>query len=269
LPDDVPFIQGDLTSLEACMRALTYSQAEIIIHLGALPGPREMIRRPGWRIRPMAAEDQTMQSNVMGTYYLLEAARRIGLVKRIVFASSFYTLGLGNRISGKPFQVDYLPFDEDHPMRPEDSYSLSKMLDEEILHTYSRAWGFQVTALRLMGVDYPFRNPDHYDVVPESDPDHRGGPTVTTFQYVDARDVADAVVLVLDAQDLDDFEVFNLSTDTTYREDTKDLAARVWPDIADLAQNIPGTEGLVSDAKIRRRLGYQPHYSWRNAQSAT
>ncbi|MDR1392901.1 MAG: NAD(P)-dependent oxidoreductase [Bifidobacteriaceae bacterium] len=261
----VRFVQGDLTSLERCLCALAYSEAEIVVHLGALPGPREMVRRPNWRTRQVAPEDITMASNTMGTYYLLDAVRRLGKAKTVVFASSFYTLGLGNRISDRPFEVEYLPIDEDHPLRPEDSYGTSKLLGEELLRAWVRAYKGRAVALRLMGIDYPFRNPDHYGEVPESDPTHVGGPVYTTFQYVDARDVAEAVILSIETPGLDEFEAFYITTDTIYQENTADLAARVWPDIAEMAGAIEGTAGIITDAKARRKLGYTPQYSWRNA----
>ena len=264
--DPAPFILGDLTSLEDCLRAVNYSRAEVIVHLGALPGPREMISRPGWRTQQVVAEDSTMRTNTMGTYYLLDAAARLGGVRQVIFASTFYALGLGNRISDHPFQVDYLPIDEDHPLRPEDSYGLSKMFGEEMLKGYHRAYGITAVAFRLMGVHYPHNdNSGQYDVTPVSQPDHRGGPIKTTYQYVDARDVANACVLAIDAANLDGFEAFYLSTDTVYSEDTKDLVARVWPDLAPLARRIQGTDGIITDAKARRKLGYKPEYSWRNA----
>lgn len=263
--DPAPFILGDLTSLEDCMRAVNYSGAEVIVHLGALPGPREMINRPGWRIQQVVPEDATMRTNAMGTYYLLEAAVRLGTVRQMLFASSFYTLGLGNRISSRPFQVDYLPIDEAHPLRPEDSYGLSKVFGEELLQGYVRAYGITAVAFRLMGVHYPDRdNSAQYDVTPASQPDHHGGPIKTTYQYVDARDVANACVLAIDAANLDDFEAFYLSTDTVYREDTKDLVARLWPDLAPLAAGINGSDGIITDAKARRKLGYKPEHSWRS-----
>jgi nucleoside-diphosphate-sugar epimerase len=264
--DPAPFILGDLTSLEDCMRAVNYSGAEVVVHLGALPGPREMIHRPGWRTQQAVREDVTMRTNTMGTYYLLEAAARLRTVQQVIFASSFYTLGLGNRISNRPFQVDYLPIDEDHPLRPEDSYGLSKVFGEELLQGYGRAYGFSAVAFRLMGVHYPhIDKSSEYDVTPESQPGHRGGPIKTTYQYVDARDVANACVLAIAASDLDDFEAFYLSTDTTYSEPTKDLVARVWPDLAPLAAGISGTDGIITDAKARLKLGYQPEHSWRNS----
>ena len=261
-----PFIKGDLTSLEDCLRALTYAEADTIVHLGALPGPREMIKgRPGWRSEQVAPEDETMRTNTMGTYYLLDAARRLGFVRRVVFASSFYTLGLGNRISDAPFVVEYLPIDEDHPMRPEDSYGLSKVFGEELLRSYARAYGISGIAFRLMGVHYP-NNPNSvhkFGITPESKPGHIGGPKITTYQYVDARDVAQACVLAVSATGLDPFEPFYLSTDTVYTESTQSLVARVWPDLVEMAKGIPGTEGIISIERAKKKLGYVPQYSWR------
>lgn len=264
--DPAPFILGDLTSLEDCMRALTYSDAEVIVHLGALAGPTEMIKRPRWRSQQSSPEDLTMRVNTMGTYHLLDAARRLGSVRQVIFASSFYTLGLGNRISDRSFQVDYLPIDEDHPLRPEDSYGLSKVFGEEMLRAHARAWGITAVAFRLLGVSYPNGEgfPYEFDVNPAPKPDHIGGPINTTYQYVDARDVANACVLAIQAPELDEFEAFYLSTDTQYSEATVDLVARVWPELAPMAKDIEGTDGIVSDAKVRQKLGYLPEHSWRN-----
>jgi UDP-glucose 4-epimerase len=264
--DPAPFILGDLTSLGDCLRAISYAEAEVIVHLAALPAPREVIKAPGWSQQQRAREDETMDVNTMGTYYLLDAARRLKTVKQVIFASSFYTLGLGNRISDKPFQVDYLPIDEDHPLRPEDSYGLSKVFGEELLQAYGRAYGIKAVAFRLMGVEFPHAPRHLVDVTPESSPDHVGGPVVTTYQYVDARDVANACALAIDAVDaLDDFEPFYLSTDTQYAEDTTDLVARLWPDLTEMAKSISGTDGVITDARARRKLGYQPEHSWRVA----
>ncbi|MBP7402768.1 MAG: NAD(P)-dependent oxidoreductase [Clostridia bacterium] len=148
------FIKGKLTDLADCMRAITLSRATCIVHLGALPHASD--QQPGRQFRPQALpEDTTMQSNVMGTYYLLDAARRLG-VRKIVFASTFYTLGLGFRISDKPFVTEYLPMDENHPQRPEDTYSLSKLMGEEMVRAYCRAYDVKGVALPLIGISKPY-----------------------------------------------------------------------------------------------------------------
>jgi len=268
LDESVPFVLGNLTSLEDCLRALIHAEADVIVHLGAMPYPTEVLDRPGWKPQQVLPEDETMKGNTMGTYYLLDAARRLGKVKQVVFASTFYVLGIGNRISDKPFQIDYLPIDEDHPNRPEDSYGISKVFGEELLQAFGRAYGFKSVAFRLMGVNFPHMDYSQtYGSTPESSPDHVGGPVVTTYQYVDARDVANATVLAIDARDdLDEFEPFYLITDTTYTENTTDLVARIWPDLVEMAKDIQGTDGLITDAKARRKLGYTPQFSWRNAR---
>ena len=259
---DLPFVLGDLTSLADCMRAITLAQADAIVHLGAIPWNTE--RQPGQKGAQILPEDETMRVNVMGTYYLMDAARRLG-VQKVVMASTFYVLGLGNRISKKPFAVDYLPMDEEHPNRPEDTYSLSKVMGEEILSAFSRAYDIQTVALRLMGVDYPHRRRSwaRGGDVPQAQPGHVGGPIGGTFQYVDALDVAQACRLSLEAEGLEPFEAFYLASDTTTVEDTRVVVERLYPDLKEMAASLQGHEGMISIEKARRKLGYRPRCSWR------
>ncbi|MBN1402099.1 MAG: NAD(P)-dependent oxidoreductase, partial [Anaerolineae bacterium] len=100
---DLPFVLGDLTSLGDCMRAIAHAKADSIIHLGAMPWATEISLRVH-SFMPRLPEDETMRVNTMGTYYLMDAARRLG-VKKVAMASTYYVLGLGFRISDKPFVV--------------------------------------------------------------------------------------------------------------------------------------------------------------------
>ncbi|MDR2933070.1 MAG: NAD(P)-dependent oxidoreductase [Oscillospiraceae bacterium] len=257
---DCKFVLGSLTDLGDCMRAITLSQAEVIIHLGAITHTTD--QQPGKKMIQRRPEDTTMQVNVMGTYYLMDAARRIGTVKKVIFASSYYALGLGGRLSGAPYQVDYLPIDEDHPMRPEDTYALSKVLGEEIIEAYCRAYGFKAVAFRLMGVVYPFREFETNVPVPPN-PDFKGGPVRTTWQYSDCRDIAYACRLAMEKDLENDFEPFYIVTDSTYPNDTKEVVEKSLPDLKEMAKNIKEGEGLITDAKLRKMLGYKPRHSWR------
>jgi nucleoside-diphosphate-sugar epimerase len=260
----VPFVLGELTSLADCMRAVTLAQAEAIVHLGGIPYNTE--RQPGQPGVQRLPEDETMRTNVMGTYYIMDAARRLG-VRKVVAASTFYVLGLGFRISDKPFQVDYLPIDEEHPLRPEDTYSLSKMMDEEILAAFNRAYGIQGVAFRYMGIEMPHRPVHKYNITPEAKPGWVGGPKGTTWQYVDARDVAQAARLAIEAQGLEGFEAFYLSTASVLTEETAVAVARLYPDLAEMAKNLKGHEGIISIKKAQQKLGYQPKYSWRDQET--
>ena len=72
---DLPWIDGDLNNYEDCVKAV--QGVEVIHHLGAVPWPsdddptRERIAASG---RQLPDWDQTMKTNMMGTYYLLRAA---------------------------------------------------------------------------------------------------------------------------------------------------------------------------------------------------
>jgi nucleoside-diphosphate-sugar epimerase len=208
-------------------------------------------------------EDETMRVNTMGTYYLMDAARRLG-VKKVAFASTYYVLGLGFKISDRPFKVEYLPIDEKHPCRPESTYGLSKLIGEEILAAFQRAYGIQTAAFRLMGVEYAHRPVHKTNITPEAKPGHVGGPIGTTWQYSEARDIALAMQLFLEAEDLGQFEAFYHSTDTATAENTRDLVERLYPDLKEMAANLKGTEGIISIKKLQDMLGYQPQHSWRN-----
>ncbi len=122
-----PFYKVDLNDLGQVMDAMQWTGGkdhpfrkfrtpDAVVHLAAVPAPDLM------------PEDLTFRNNIMSTYNVFDAAIRSG-VKRIVWASSETTLGLPFRPENVPA---YAPIDEDHPMRPESAYSLSKDLGEEM-----------------------------------------------------------------------------------------------------------------------------------------
>ena len=138
--DRWPWIQGDLNSFEDCMKAT--SSVDAIQHLGAEPGPSD---HPGMRDRYAKRGipfDQTMRTNILGLYYLLQAAIRRD-VGTLVMTGSNCVLGHGFRISDRPFPFVSLPIDESHPTDIEDAYSYSKLAGEMLLESYARAYGIR------------------------------------------------------------------------------------------------------------------------------
>ena len=120
---DLPWIKGDLNSFSDCQQAV--DGIEAIQHLGAQPNP---VDHP--QLRQQAQEsgipfDTTFKTNMLGTYYLMQAAVKAE-VKTVVMVGSNCALGHGFRISKTPFSIQKLPIDETHPCFPEDSYSFSK-----------------------------------------------------------------------------------------------------------------------------------------------
>ena len=212
-----------------------------------------------------------MNINTMGMFYILDAARRMG-VKNVIAATSYFSYGLGFRLSGEPFVPEYLPIDEEHPCWPEDTYSLSKYLGEEIMKAFTRAYDMNTVAMRLMGVYYHDmeRSRAMYDLgqgqsYPETPED--GVITGNTYQYVDARDIAVFTGLAIDKLGKlpNQYEAFNVITDVRFDvPDTKEFYEKRFPTLKDKLDGLREGEGLLSIRKAEELLGYHPQYSWKN-----
>ena len=275
----LPFVKGDLMELGDIMKAIAMAQCGTIVHLGAITHNVELqppyverkgIAYGGVRSVYQMPEDNAMKINTMGTFYVMDAARRMG-VKNVIAASSYYCYGLGMRISGVPFKPEYLPIDENHPCTPEDTYSLSKHLGDEIMEAFCRAYDMNGVAMRLMGVYYPDleRSRNLYKmgidyVVPETE--DKGYINGDTHQYVDARDIAYFVGLALEKK-LPGFEAFNLITDTTFTPDSASFYAKRFPYIADMCGNLKDHEGIFSTKKAKDLMGYESQYTWRKGKN--
>jgi UDP-glucose 4-epimerase len=279
--EKIPFVQGDLLNLGDCLRAIAFAQPDYIVHLAAITGPTEIFlpydkEKGVLPMNPMRTmqrmpEDACFKINTMGTFFIMDAARRMN-VKNMIISSSYYATGIGGRWSGTSYTPKYLPVDEEHPCDPEGSYALSKYLNEETAKAFVRAYGMNIIALRYMGVFYHDNEMAQrvykFGVnVEPADDKNKGLLVDNTYQYVDARDIAniaDLCIQKIGGPGLKPFEAFFVSTDTTYLEPSSEVVAKRWPFIAELGKSLKGTEGIFSIAKAEKLLGYKPAYSWRD-----
>ena len=250
-----PFYKVDLTDLGQVIDSMQWSggkdhpfrkfnRPDAVVHLAAIPAPE------------LQPDDVTFRNNIMSTFAVFDAAVRLG-VKRIVWASSETTLGL-------PFGPDnppaYAPVDEDHPMRPESAYSLSKDLGEEMARQFQR-WNPDTTfiGLRLSNV----MEPEDYRKFAswQGDPHLREW---NLWGYIDARDAAQAVrkSLHVDFVGADHFIIAN--ADTVMERSNSELMKAVFPEVPTRA-GLGEHETLLCIDKARRVLGYEPQHSWRRA----
>src|SRR5919201_4408962 len=101
----LPWVRGDLTVFDVCRRAV--QGVDAIQHLAAQPWP---VDHPALRGRAAAQGipfDVTFKSNMLGVYYLMQAAVEAG-VERVIMAGSNCALGHGYRISQTPFSLQAL-----------------------------------------------------------------------------------------------------------------------------------------------------------------
>lgn len=122
-----PFIQGDLNDRAALDKAFKTYKPQAVIHFAADAIVIESMGNPGKYYR----------NNVGSTVSLLEAMRDHG-VRKIVFSSTCATYG----------NALFNPITEKHPIQPINPYGRSKWMNEEILHDFEKAHGFEAVILR-------------------------------------------------------------------------------------------------------------------------
>jgi CDP-glucose 4,6-dehydratase len=122
-------VNGDLVELADCMRAVNDHEIDTIFHLGAQTIVGAALRDP----------IDCFETNIRGTYNLLEAARRLReLVTTVVVASSDKAYG----------DSPVLPYTEDMPLRGRHPYDVSKSCTDLLADTYAHTYGLNVTVAR-------------------------------------------------------------------------------------------------------------------------
>lgn len=239
------FVRVDLTDYGQVVDALTavndqHDGFDAVVHLAAIPAPG------------IAPDVATFHNNMPSTFNVFWAAIRLGIT-RIVYASSETVLGL-------PFDVPppYIPVDEEYPARPESVYSLVKHLEEQLAIELVR-WNpdVSITALRFSNVMVP----GDYAAFPyDSDPRDRKW---NLWGYIDARDGAQAIERALQVAPSGFDRFIIAAADTVTTRPNAELVAEIFPDVpvhGDLGEN----DTMLSIAKARRLLGYDPQHSWRD-----
>jgi nucleoside-diphosphate-sugar epimerase len=233
-----PFLRADLTNFGEALEVL--QGADAVVHLAAIPAPG------------LFTEEVTFRIDIALNYNVFQAALTHKL-KRVVWASSETTLGL-------PFdreQPKYAPIDEDHPLYPESSYALTKVLGEEMARQMNRWSGIPFINLRLSNV----MEPHDYARFPTFQNDARLRKW-NLWGYVDARDVAQSCRLGLEAE-ISGAESFIIAAaDTCMNRSNSSLMAEVFPGVP-LHDGVGDHDTLLSIDKARRVLGYNPQYTWR------
>ena len=118
--EDRPFALEDMAAVMAGVEG-----CDAIVHMGA------KATESGW--------DDILQSNIIGTYNIYEAARRHG-EKRIVYASSIHAVGYYERNHTIDTRV---------PTRPDSLYGVSKTFGENLASFYHDKFGIESVCLRI------------------------------------------------------------------------------------------------------------------------
>jgi nucleoside-diphosphate-sugar epimerase len=247
------FYKADLTdagqAIDAIRRAAgtidrrrsPLGDATAVIHMAGIPAPS------------LAPDAVTFQNNMMSTYNVFSAATLFGL-SRVIWASSETLYGLPLT----RWQPAAAPILESDSLTPESGYALAKGLSEQMAVEMHR-WnpGTTFVGLRISNI---FLEAD-YATIPSfwDNPDLRKW---NLWSWVDARDVAQACRLALNAK-LGGAECFTIAAaDTLMKQANRDLLAKSFPN-AKLRAGTGDHDTLLSIAKAKRLLDYAPKFTWR------
>jgi UDP-glucose 4-epimerase len=234
------------------------SQVDAIVHLAAAVGVQLVVERP----------TETIETNVLGTHAVLQAAQRYRC--RTLIASTSEVYGKGVRV----------PFHEDDDLllgpssRSRWSYAASKLLDEFLGLAAYREYGLPVTITRFFNTVGPGQSGRYGMVVPrlvrqalrqEAITVYGDGQQTRCFCHV--RDTVRALLLLLDQPTQTAGQVFNIGsshevtiqrlaetvierTDTTSSIQYIPYSEAYAPGFEDMRRRVPDT------GKIRAAVGW-------------
>ena len=177
-PAEAAYVQTDLTDAGAAFAVVRGHDA--VIHSAAIPEPTH---NPAHVV---------FHNNLMSTFNALEAAVRWELPRFVNVSSE---TAPGWFFAERPFLPDYLPVDEEHPLRPQDPYATSKVFGEQLMDAAVRRSDIRCISVRPSWVQW------------EGNIEHNLGPVVSGggdepsagfWSYVDVYDLAEMLRCGLD-----------------------------------------------------------------------
>jgi len=257
-------VQGALEDYASLERAISEQEVDTVIHLGAQALVGVALRSP------LA----TFESNIRGSYNLLEACRiHRDLVKRIVVASSDKAYG----------DSDVLPYTEAMPLEGRHPYDVSKSCMDLLAHSYAHTYDLPVAIARCGNI-YGGGDLHWSRIVPGTlrailegrNPVLRSdGTNIRDYLFVD--DVVDAYLSLADQADQEGIrgEAFNFSSESrlSVLEITTTILRLM--DREDLKPCIQATalaeiqDQYLDSSKARFRLGWKPHHDLESGLTKT
>jgi UDP-glucuronate 4-epimerase len=201
--DRITLHEGDLREPSFVEQVFAAGAYDAIIHLAARAGVRPSIEAP----------ELYIDTNIKGTFYLLEACKNHS-IKRFVFASSSSVYGVNKKV----------PFAEVDPILQTISpYAMTKMAGEQMCSNYSALYDIRTVCLRFFTVYGPRQRPDlaiskFTRLIHEDKPIDKYGKGNTARDYTFISDIVDGILGALaytDRAEAPKCDIFNLGGSQT------------------------------------------------------
>lgn len=216
-------------------------------------------------------------NNVAATLHLLNTMLKYK-VKHFIFSSTAAVYG----------EPEYMPIDEQHPLKPINPYGHSKRMVEQVLQDYAQAYDFHFTALRYFnaagadpdGTLFECHDPETHLIPLVLQAAHQTRPSVTVYgrdyatpdgtcirDYIHVNDLSEAHALAL--QQLwhgKTSSIYNLGTGQGYSVqqviETVEMVTGTKISVIEGQRRAGDPAILVADAVLaKQQLGWQPKYS--------
>lgn len=222
----------------------------------------------------MTDPETDLAINARAQLSILEACRQHNPAIRVVFAST-------RQLYGKP---EYLPVDENHPLRPVDVNGINKLAGEHYHLLYHQVHGLRTSVLRLTNTIGPrMRIKDARQtflgiwikhIIAGEPFEVWGGEQLRDFTYVDD---AVAAFLLAGSNAAADGRVFNVGGPPPVSLlDLADLLVELAPAATYQRRSFPGDRKAIdigdyyaNDTSLRTTLGWKPRTSLRSALQRT
>ncbi len=248
VPVDAKFYEGDITDRDRVREVLLEFQPEYINHHAAHIQVGYSVVNPQF----------DAENNVIGVLNIMEEARQLGTVKKVIMAST----------GGAMYGDQPVPFNEEMDPQPLSPYGISKRAGELYLHFYYIQYGIPYVVLRYSNVYGPRQNPHgesgviaiFMEKIIKQEQPKINGTGENTRDYVFVSDVARANVSALQ---YDGVGEFNIGTNT--ETSTKDIFKKVQIAMNSTFKEEYGAARLgeqvrsvLDYAKARREFGWAP-----------
>jgi GDP-4-dehydro-6-deoxy-D-mannose reductase len=254
---------GDLTSASALSDALAKARPDRIFHLAALNNIQDSFADP----------KLTIETNVLGSLYLLEAVRQI--------APEACFVSVGSSAEYGKTAAEYPLLSEDLPLFPTSPYGISKLTQAQFSRVYAQVHGLRSVHVRPFAVLGPRKQRDALgDFCKNVVAIERGesdrfvmGKLTAERDFIDVRDCVRALILVSEqgkaglAYNLCNGRAASLKDILALLQG---LASRPFEPISDPSRlRAADDPRIVGDCSRIAGLGYAPRFSLEDTVAAT
>ncbi|WP_136637779.1 dTDP-glucose 4,6-dehydratase [Pseudooceanicola onchidii] len=261
---DYAFEQADIRDLPALTRIFETHQPDVVMHLAAESHVDRSIDGPGAFI----------ETNVMGTYNMLEAARAYWVAKGRPESFRFHHISTDEVFGSLPNDPS-VQFTEDTPYDPRSPYSASKASSDHLVRAWAETYGLPVVLTNCSNNYGPYHFPEK--LVPvvilnalagKPLPIYGKGDNIRDWLFVE--DHADALLLVVAKGELGRSYNIGGENERTNLELVQTLckvldakrpkASGSYADQITFVTDRPGHDAryAIDPSRIREELGWRP-----------